>query len=74
MNKDKFLIEMNKFMNAKYQNFRSPINAMSLDLGVSRQYIGQVLNGRKPPSETILKWIGYKKTSNVTVTYTKEVK
>ena len=42
-------------------------------LGVSAQYVGQMINGKRPPSSAMLKEMGYTKHVGET-TYHKEVK
>ena len=73
MNEKRFRQAMAVHIALYYGDEPSPGAAVAKVLGVSRQYIGQVLNGRKPPSKAILNMMGMVKRVGE-VTYHKEEK
>ena len=73
MNEKKFRQAMAEHIACYYGDVPSPGAAAAEALGVSRQYIGQVLNGRKPPSKAILNMMGMVKRVGET-TYHREIK
>ena len=73
MNEKRFRQAMAGHIELFYGDKPSPVAAVAEALGVSRQYIGQVLNGRKPPSKAILNMMGMVKRVGA-VTYHRELK
>jgi len=71
MNEKKFRQAMAVHIAFYYGDDPSPAAAVAKVLGVSRQYIGQVLNGHKPPSKAILNMMGMVKRVGA-VTYHKD--
>jgi len=72
MKEDTFIKKMNKWMDDNYGWLKSPASGASYTLGVSKQFVGQMMLGNKPPNQALLDEMGYYK--KVTITYHKEEK